>query len=67
MENTEKFTYSFTVYYDYSLSRFFWFSVGISISNSQTLLEWINRKVEGYSRCEKHSEPILILVEAEEQ
>ena len=28
--------------------------VGVSISNSQKLIEWIDRKVEGYSRPEKH-------------
>ena len=34
------------------------FLVGVSISNSQKLIEWISRKVEGYSRAEKHHEPI---------
>ena len=34
------------------------FLVGVSISNSQKLLELIYRKVEGYSRPEKHHEPI---------
>ena len=34
------------------------FLVGVSISNSQKLIEWIKRKVEGYSRPEKHYEPI---------
>ena len=30
--------------------------VGLSISNSQKLIERIYRKVEGYSRPEKHHE-----------
>ena len=34
------------------------FSVGVSIPNSQKLIEWIYRDVEGYSRPEKHCEPI---------
>ena len=34
------------------------FVVGISISNSQKLIEWIDRKVEEYSRPENHCEPI---------
>ena len=34
-----------------------WVLVGISISSSQKLIEWIDRKVEGYSRPEKHYEP----------
>ena len=54
-ENTEKVT-CFTVYYDYSLSRIFWFSVGVSISNVSRMNK---QKVEGYSRCEKHSEPSI--------
>ena len=29
------------------------FLVGVSMSNSQKLLEWVDRKV-GYSRSEKH-------------
>ena len=28
------------------------------MSNSQKLIEWIDRKVEGYSRPKKHCEPI---------
>jgi len=28
------------------------------MSNSQKLVEWTDRKVEGYSRPEKHYEPI---------
>ena len=28
--------------------------VGVSISNSQKLIEWVDRKVEGYSKPEKH-------------
>ena len=35
-----------------------WFSVGVSIPNSQKLIEWVYREVEGYSRPEKHCEPI---------
>ena len=34
------------------------FSVGVSISNSQKLIEWLYREVEGYSRPEKHYESI---------
>ena len=34
------------------------FLVGVSISNSQKLIEWIDRKVEGYSRPQKHYDPI---------
>ena len=34
------------------------FFIGVSISNSQKLAEWIYRKVEGYGRPEKHHEPI---------
>ena len=34
------------------------FLVGVSISNSQKLKEWIYREVEGYSRPEKHYKPI---------
>ena len=33
-------------------------SVGVSISNSQKLIERIDRKVEEYSRPEKYYEPI---------
>ena len=32
--------------------------VGDSISNSQKLIEWLYREVEGYNRPEKHCEPI---------
>ena len=32
--------------------------VGASISNSQKLIEWIYREGEGYSRPERHCEPI---------
>ena len=34
------------------------FLVGVSISNSQKLIEWMYKKVEGYSRLEKHYEAI---------
>ena len=33
------------------------FLVGVSIANSQKLIEWVCREVEGYSRPEKHGEP----------
>ena len=32
-------------------------SVGVSISNSQKLIPWIDRKVEQCNRSEKHYEP----------
>ena len=32
------------------------FLVAVSISNSQNLIEWVDRRVEGYSRPEKHYE-----------
>ena len=32
--------------------------MGVSISNSQKLIEWIDRKVEEYSGPEKHCEPV---------
>ena len=32
--------------------------MGVSISNSQKLIEWIYREVEGNSRPEKHYESI---------
>ena len=35
------------------------FLAGVSISKSQKVIEWIDSKVEGYSRPEKHYEPIL--------
>ena len=34
------------------------FLAGVSTSNSQKLIEWIYRKVEGYSGPGKHCEPI---------
>ena len=34
------------------------FLVGVSTSSSQKLIEWIYRDVEGYSKPEKHYEPI---------
>ena len=57
MENTDKVTYSSTI------TIIFWidklrFLVGISISNSQRLIEWINREVESNSWPEKLYEPI---------
>ena len=52
-----KVAYNYTVHYNYVLSRLI-FSVAVSISNSQKLIEWIYRKVERYSRPEKHHEPI---------
>ena len=53
-----KVTYSSTVYYNYFSVDKLRFLVGVSISNSQKLIEWIDRKVEGYGRPEKHYEPI---------
>ena len=35
-----------------------WLTYTHSISNSQKLVEWIYREVEGYSKPEKHCEPI---------
>ena len=32
--------------------------MGLSMSNSQKLIEWTDRKIEGYSRPENHYEPI---------
>ena len=34
------------------------FSVGVSIPNSQKLIEWIYSDIKGHSRPEKHCEPI---------
>ena len=34
------------------------FLVGVRISNSQKLIEWIYREIEGYNRPENHCEPI---------
>ena len=50
-------TYSSTIYYNYFLCKFR-FLVGVSMSNSQKLIEWIYREVEGYSRPKRHYEPI---------
>ena len=33
------------------------FLVGVSISSSQKLTEWLYREVQGYSRPKKHYEP----------
>ena len=51
------------IYFYYILQLFFKvdelrFLVGVSISNSQKPVDWIYREVEGYSRPEKHYEPI---------
>ena len=35
------------------------FLVWVSIWNSQKLIEWADRKLEGYSIFEKYYEPIL--------
>ena len=35
--------------------------VVVSTSNSQKLIEWIDRKVEGYNRSEKHYEQLNII------
>ena len=53
-----KVTYSSTKYCNYFLSRKITFLVGVSIPNSQKWIEWIDKKVEAYSRPEKHHEPI---------
>ena len=46
------------IIYTIILSSKLRFLVGVSISNSPKLIEWIYRAVEGYSRPEKHGEPI---------
>ena len=51
-----KVTYS-SIYY--SFLRKLRFLVGVSILNSQKLIAWIYREVEGYSRPEEHHESIL--------
>ena len=51
-----KVAYNYTVHYNYVLSRLI-FSVAVSISNSQKLIEWIYRKVEEYRKPEKLCEP----------
>lgn len=38
------------------------FLVGVLISNSQKLIGWIYREVEGYSRPEKHCEFNIIKI-----
>ena len=53
-----KVTYISTIYYNYLKVGNLGFLVGVSISNSQKLIACIYRKVEGYSRPEKHYEPI---------
>ena len=52
----DKVTYSSTICYDFLVDKLR-FLVGFSISNSQKLIEWIDRKVEGNSRPEKYHEP----------
>ena len=49
-------TYSPTIYYNYFLSKLR-FLVGVLMSKSQKLIQWVYREVEGYSRPEKHHEP----------
>ena len=58
MENTEQsyMYFHYTIIFKVDKLRFL---VGVSISNSQKLIEWIYREVGGYSRPEKHYEPIL--------
>ena len=51
-----KVTYSSTIYYNYFEVGKLRFLVGVSILNFQKLIGWIDRKVEGYSRPEKHHE-----------
>ena len=48
-----KVTYSFTIYYNFFKVDKLRFLVGVSVSNSQKLIERIDRKLEGYSRPEK--------------
>ena len=54
----KKIIYSSTLYYNYFYVDKLGFSVGVSLSSSQKLIEWIDRKVEGYHKPEKHYEPI---------
>ena len=49
--------YSSTIYYNF-LSRLIKFLVGVSIPNSQKLIEWIYREIGVYNSSEKHCEPI---------
>ena len=55
-----KVTYSSGLYYNFFRVDKLKFLVGVSISNSQKLIEWVDRKVliEGYNGPEKHSETI---------
>ena len=54
----DKVTYSSTSYYNFFKVDKLRFLVRVSMSNSQKLIEWMYRDVEGYSRPEKHCEPI---------
>ena len=55
-----KVTYSSGLYYNFFRVDKLKCLVGVSISNSQKLIEWVDRKVliEGYNGPEKHSETI---------
>ena len=54
----DKVTYSSTSYYNFFKVDKLRFLVRVSMSNAQKLIEWMYRDVEGYSRPEKHCEPI---------
>ena len=63
LQETWKIQNKVTVYSHYMLQLSFKvdklrFLVGVSISNSQKLVEWLERKVGWYSRPEKQYEPI---------
>ena len=45
-EIRNKFTYSFTIYYNFFKVDKLRFLVGVSLSNSQKLIEWLYREVE---------------------
>ena len=49
---------SSTTYYNYFFVVKLRFLVGVSISKSQKLIEWIYREVEGCSSLEKHCSPV---------
>ena len=51
-----KVTYSSTIYYNYFKVEKLQILVGFNSKFSK--IEWIDRKVEGYSRPEKHYKPI---------
>ena len=53
-----KVTYGSSIYCNYFKIDKLRFLGEVLISNSQNLIEWVDREVEGYSRPEKHYEPI---------